>query len=136
MVAPDVLDAVVRGQPLIDERVVRAQKIHHAAVLVEDAVDEQLHLAAERHSERAIEGRISVRVGLQRIHIANLEPLEREVGRQRLGALVGQHAADLLLQHLGIAQLALFGHGEQVSSGMLLHRKNDRREASSVPLRR
>ena len=52
LVAAHVRDAVVRGQPLVDEGVVRGQQIHHAAVLAEHAVDEQLHLAAERRAQR------------------------------------------------------------------------------------
>src|ERR1700724_2374391 len=34
-------------QPLVDERVVRGQQIEHAAILVHDAVEEQLRLPLE-----------------------------------------------------------------------------------------
>ena len=117
MVAPHVFNAVVRGQTLIDEGIIGAEKIHHAAVFVEDAVDEHLHLGAERRSERGVEGRINVGVGLERVHVANFQPLEREVGGQCLRARVGQHAADLMLQRFGIVQFALLGRGEQFLVG-------------------
>ena len=43
--AAHVRDAVVLRQPLVEERVVRRQQVEHAAVLAEDAVDEELGLA-------------------------------------------------------------------------------------------
>ena len=46
--AVDVRDAVVLGQPLVDERVIRRQQIEDAAIFVDDAVEEQLDLALER----------------------------------------------------------------------------------------
>ena len=58
-----------------------------------------------------------------------------EVGHQRFRARIGQHAADLLFQYRGLLQLA--GSRERLSSsssGMLLQRKNERREASSRSL--
>ena len=45
--AVDVRDAVVLGQPLVDEGVIRGQQIEDAAILVDDAVEEQLDLALE-----------------------------------------------------------------------------------------
>ena len=45
LIAAHVRDAVVQREPLVDEGVVRRQQIEDAAVLAEDAVDEQLHLA-------------------------------------------------------------------------------------------
>ena len=56
--AGHVRDAVVPGDPLVDERVVGGQQVEHAAVLAHDAVEEQLGLAHERLAERAVEVRI------------------------------------------------------------------------------
>ena len=48
-------NAVVQRQPLVDERVVGGQQVEHAAVLAQDAVDEQLDLAAERLAQAVVE---------------------------------------------------------------------------------
>ena len=40
--AVDVRDAVVLGEALVQERVVRLQQVEHAAVLAQDALEEQL----------------------------------------------------------------------------------------------
>ena len=46
--AIDVGDAVLLGQPLIDEGVIRGQQIEDAAVLMDDAAEEQLDFALGR----------------------------------------------------------------------------------------
>ena len=43
-----VRDAVMLRQPLVDERVVRAQQIEHAAILAQDALEEELRLLVGR----------------------------------------------------------------------------------------
>ena len=43
------------GQPLVDERVVRGQQIDDAAVLADDAVEEQLDFAPHRLPQRVVE---------------------------------------------------------------------------------
>ena len=45
--AVDVRNAVVLGEPLVDEGVVGAQQIEHAAILAHDALEEQLGLPPE-----------------------------------------------------------------------------------------
>ena len=61
-------DAVVRGQALVDERVVRREQIDHVAVLADDAVEEQLRLALHR-LEQVVVGvgiEIDVRIDARR----------------------------------------------------------------------
>ena len=53
--AVDVRDAVVLGEPLVDERVIRRQQIEHAAIFVDDAVEEQLDFALERLAQVVVE---------------------------------------------------------------------------------
>ena len=53
--AVDVLDAVVFGEALVDERVVRPQQIEHAAILADHAFHEHLRLAPERLAEVVVE---------------------------------------------------------------------------------
>ena len=48
-------NAVVLGQPLVHERVVRAQQVEHAAVFADDALEEQLGLAPERLAQVVVE---------------------------------------------------------------------------------
>ena len=51
--AVDVRDPVVLRQPLVDERIVRRQQIEHAAILADDAVEEQFGLALESPARRS-----------------------------------------------------------------------------------
>ena len=53
--ALDVPDPVMDGQPLVQERVVGAQQIERAAILADDAFEEQLRLAAERLAQAVVE---------------------------------------------------------------------------------
>ena len=53
--AVDVRDAVVLREPLVEERVVRLQQVEHAAVLAQDALEEQLRLLAERLPQVVVE---------------------------------------------------------------------------------
>ena len=57
------------------------------------------------------------RIGRQARELAQAEPLEREVRRERLGARVGEHALDLLLQHGGIGEPIGRGELEQLGIG-------------------
>ena len=58
LAAVHVRDPVVLRQPFVDERVVGRQQIEDAAVLVHDAVEEQLDLAPERLPQVVVEVRI------------------------------------------------------------------------------
>ena len=62
-------DSVMPRQPFVEERIVRRQKIQHAAILVEDALEEQLGLALECLAEVVVEIREIVRVGQDVAHI-------------------------------------------------------------------
>ncbi len=107
--AVDVGDAVVLGQPLIQEGVVGGQQVGHGAIFVHDAVDEQLGLLAHGLAQVVVEIReLRGHRGLRR-QSAQAQPLSGEVDHQLIGARVGQHALDLLLQHRRIVQLVLRG---------------------------
>ena len=92
--AVDVRNAVVLREPLVDERVVRAQQIEHAAVLVHDALEEQLRFAAERLPQVVVEVREQPRIGLDaRRGCAGTatarrswSPAPRSAGRRACGA--------------------------------------------------
>ena len=101
-------------QPFVDERIVGIQQIQNAAVLVHDAVEEQLDLPPERLSQVVVEVRIEIDqriVGLQGAHV---QPLAREVLDERFRSRIREHAAHLLLEHRGFFQPALRRHRHQL----------------------
>ena len=64
--AVDVRDPVVPGEPFVDERVIRGQQIQDAAILVDDAVEQELDLAAKRLPQVVVEIRIDTGIRLRR----------------------------------------------------------------------
>ena len=62
-VAVDVRDAVVLRQPLVDERVVGGQQLEHAAILANDALEEELRLAPHRPRRFSSKSGNSARIG-------------------------------------------------------------------------
>ena len=103
-------------------------------VLAQHAREQELGLLAEGLPQVAVE------VAARRAHgveLAQAEPLRREVRDERVGLRIGEHAPHLALEHGRFAQLAGRGAPRATrSSGMLLHRKNDSRDASSTSLTR
>ena len=77
--AVDARDAVVAGQPLVDEGVIRVQQIDHAAIRRKLAVDEELGLAAHRVAQVLVELVEDVGVGRVLADVAQLEPLAGEI---------------------------------------------------------
>ena len=115
----DVRDAVVSRQPLIDEGVIRGQQFDHAAVIAKLAFDEKLAFLPERLTQRLIEYRLreELRVGCDASKISQPQPLRNKIGNQGVGALVGQHTADLTLEGSGIAELTAACQVEQFVVG-------------------
>ncbi len=79
--ADDAGDAVVSGQSLVDERVIRVEEIQHAAVLVRIDCAEEPRLLEHRRSQRFIEIGEEDRVGYELLELARLEPLGGESSR-------------------------------------------------------
>ena len=74
-------------------------------------------------------------VGIDLVQLREVEPLEREVVVSDLRARVGQHPVHLRGQHVGLAETRCSPRASAApSSGRLLQRKNDRRDASSRSL--
>ena len=61
--AVDVRHAVMARQPFVDERVVAAEQVEGAALLAEDALEEQLRLALKRLAQVVVEVREFIGVG-------------------------------------------------------------------------
>ena len=70
------------------------------------------------------------------VEVAQVQPLRREVGHQRSRSRVGEHAPHLLLEHRRLCSVPRIARSSSSSSGMLLQRKNDSRDASSRSLMR
>ena len=105
------------GQALVQEGVVGIQEIQRTAVLTDYAFEEHLRFRQHRGAKALIEIRIGGAVGLLRFQAAQMQPLAGEVGGQRLGLGIGQHARNLLLQNGRLAELALFGRHQQLFVG-------------------
>src|SRR6185312_17087394 len=88
--------------------------IQNVAVLAESAVDEQTQLFEEIVADVAVQVREDRRIGLNLRQLRHVQPLEGEVGGQRLGAGIGQHPMDLGLQNLRLVQLTLLGYAQQL----------------------
>ena len=114
-------------QPLVDERVVGRQQIEHAAVLAHDALEEQLGLAPERLPQVVVEVREHDRFGTASCRLRRYSHCPAKLLTSASDRRIGQHPADLLLEHRRVLQLALAATSSSSSSGMLLHRKNDSR---------
>src|SRR6185436_1434849 len=106
--AANVWDAVVPGETLVDERVIRVEQLDERAVLADDGVEEQLGLSAQRPPQVGVEAR---RFGLDGGQVAKIQPLASEVLNERARLAVRDHSLDLALQRRRIAQPVL---GRQV----------------------
>ena len=103
----NVRDAVVPGEPLVHERVVRIQEVEHRSILAHDALEEHLRFALETLAQVVVEVGEHRDIGVGVLQIAKIEPLVREVGDERARFRIGEHAARLLLEHGGLVQLAI-----------------------------
>jgi hypothetical protein len=99
----------VTRQPFIHERVIRCQQIHHAAIFVDDAGEEQFRLLPHGLPQIIVEvgKRVEIRSG--GLQIAQEKPLLREVIDQGFGLLIRQHPLHLLFQDCGVFQFPLAG---------------------------
>ena len=96
---------VVLRQHVVHEGVVGGEQVEQAAVFTHDAVEEQLHFTP--HRLRQVAREVGEDRGL-RVHVRQTrepQPLRGEMRGEALGARVGQHAPDLLLEHGWRAQL-------------------------------
>ena len=109
-------DAVVLGEPLVDEGVVGGNQFEQAAVFADQARDEELGLGEERPAERLVE-REDDRIRLHGFDVSQLQPLTRKVRHEGVGARIVEHPADLALEHRWIRQPSSLRHLEQLGVG-------------------
>src|SRR4029079_3021868 len=74
-VAEHAGNLVVRGKPLVDERVVGRQQVEHARVITYTPVEQELRLTANRTRDGPIVMRVAGRVGRPRVESPKAEPL-------------------------------------------------------------
>ena len=110
-------DAVVAGQPLVQEGVVGRVEFEQAPVLAQKVPEEELRLADEVVAQLSREVRVEVRLGDVVLGVLKPEPLRGEPGGERLGAGIGEHPTDLVLEHPGVGEPCAGGELEELSVG-------------------
>ena len=101
-------------EPFVDERVVGADQIQHAAILAQRARQKQPRLLFEGLQQAVVEVRIRIGIDDDLADAAEVQPLGGEVVDERArGARVGQHAPHLLLERRRLRQLAALRGVEQ-----------------------
>ena len=134
--AADVRDAVVPREPLVDERVVRLEQSRRCCGPRARSLSNSSSVS--RCNDAA---QVAVELGRRRAatssSCAQQQPLAGEVVARARRRADRRACAAPALEHAGIAQArpALPARSSS-SSGMLLHRKNDSRDASSRSLER
>src|SRR5262249_31283028 len=102
----NVWDAVMRGEPFVDEGVISRDQVEHAVIFANDRIEEHLDLSAERLPQALIKVREDHGIGLEFVRLSHLQPLKGKVRDERLRARVREHASHLLFERDRIAQLA------------------------------
>src|SRR3569833_2070261 len=114
LLALDVRDTVLAGQPLVYERIVPIQQPDHALVVPQHAGDEKLGLLLEGGAQRTVELREEAGIRLDPIDLVNIQPLVRKVIDEGVGTRIGEHTPDLLCQHRGLLQLIVARCAQQL----------------------
>ena len=107
--AVNARDAVVLGEPLIDEGVVRIQQLADALVFAQHALDQELGLLPQRVAQIVVEIRERRRIRLDTRDVAQEQPLPGEIRHERLRARIGEHALHLRFEHGFVLQLPALG---------------------------
>ena len=109
---------VMPRQALVDVRVVRPDQLQHTPVVADRAGDEQLRLLPERLHQVLVEVRIPAVLDHHFVEATELEPLGREIGRERLDRTrVGEHSPDFPLQGHRLGELSPLGQVEKALVG-------------------
>ena len=103
----------MRREPLVEERVVRVQEIGDRTVLAQHMLEEHRRLGLHRLAQLGIPFLELVRVRLDGIEVARLEPLAGEVRGKGGRARVGEHPVDLRFEHRRFGELARLGQRQQ-----------------------
>src|SRR5262245_29129457 len=97
LIAINTGNAVMFGQTLVHERIVRVQKSQRIAILEDDGFKKHLGFALHGLSEIVIKVGKDVVDRILRLKIPQVKPLSSEICTESTCALVGQHSLDLSL---------------------------------------
>ena len=113
VITVDIWNAVVTGQPLIQECVVGRQQFHHIAIVTQLTLDEKFGLAQERLAQVVVE--LGKRIGVRRhrAQVAQIQPLSGKVFDQGRRPRIGQHPPHLATQHIRFTQRSPLGQCQQ-----------------------
>ena len=131
LAAVDERNLVMLGEALVDERVVGRQQIEHAAVLAHDALEQQLGFARERLPQVVVElgNRSLSGTAFLRFRSCSHWPAKLLTSASDLGSASMRRTCCASTARSCSRPRA--ARSSSWSSGMLLQRKNDRREARS-----
>ena len=121
------------GQPFVDERVIRGQQIDDVPVLADDALEQQFRFGPERLTQVIVPIRIEQAIWGGRRQISQIQPLRRSSSPARRNADPPACGAPAVPGPPG-RLVCPWGQPISSSSGMVLQRKNDNREANSRSL--
>ena len=91
-------------EAFVDERVVRREQVHDAAVFAHDAGEKQFCFPLEGQPQIVVEVRKLVGVGMDAVQVPQMQPLAREILRHRVRARVGQHPTSLFFKDCGFVE--------------------------------
>jgi len=106
--------SVMPREALVDEREVGGDQIEDAAILPDNAVEEELSLADECVGERRVPVREKEAVGPHFLHVLQPQPLRRETRRERERPRIRHHARDLFIEDRRVAERAISRGFEQL----------------------
>ncbi len=109
----NIRNAIVPGEPLIQESIVRGQQIHDIAILAHNAFKEQFRLAPETLPQLVIPVGIEHSIGRSRLQIPQVQQLIGEVFHESLRPGIGKHAPHLRLKRGWIVKFPLAGKVDQ-----------------------
>ena len=101
-VSDDAGQPIVGRQSLVDEGVVGSEQIDQAPIFADDAAKQEFRLATHRPVQVLVPVREQVDVGVRVPQILQVQPVGGEVGGQRVGPRVGQHAPHLAFQFIRV----------------------------------
>ena len=111
------VDAIVVGQPLVEEGVICCVQLEDRAILTDQVGEEKLGFRPHGVSQLLVVVGEPVGIRVNLVEILKAQPLSGESGSERLGAGVGEHAPDLLLKHTLIGQTSVVGQTTQLIVG-------------------
>ena len=110
-------------QAFVQKCVAGRQQFVDVSILKQHARNEGFDLHPEIPAQLVVKRREQQGVGLHRVQIVHVQPLERKIAHEAGGAGVGQHPPRLRFENFGALQFAGSGNLEQGVIGPLTPQK-------------